>query len=73
MKKDEKYLHAFTDLGKEDKVTEELYTTLEQFICQLYGEKQTSNVKHARYKIFQRILEEKNQFVDHYYRLVIAH
>ena len=64
MKKDEKYLHVFTDLGKEDKVTEELYTTLEQFVCQLYGEKHTSNVNHARHKIFQRILKEKNQFVD---------
>ena len=47
-----KFQRAFTLLGERFDVTNELLTTLEEFVCRLYGSKTVKTVRELRYTIF---------------------
>ena len=53
MKKDSSYVEAFQHLGNSWDVTMETMDTLEDYVCLLYGEKNT-NVNNARFEIFHK-------------------
>lgn len=53
VKKQNKFLAAFTELGKDENVTEEVRSMLEQFVCSLYG-KQSTDINKLRYEKAQQ-------------------
>ena len=46
------YIEAFCELGKRFVISSELLCVLEQFVAELYGWPETSNVNEVRYKAF---------------------
>lgn len=58
-KKHKDFVNAFSELGKEENVSEEVLTVLEQFVCCLYG-KQCDNINKLRYeKVQQKFTSRK--------------
>ena len=55
MIKDEEFLHTFTRLGQSDIVSSNVSTTLECYVCALYGQPNLSYLNAARYKIFYKM------------------
>ena len=54
--KNDKFMEAFADLGLFSTVTGALKSTLEEFVCLMYGDKKLKKVNELRYKLFQQKL-----------------
>ncbi|XP_030848031.1 uncharacterized protein LOC115918836 [Strongylocentrotus purpuratus] len=55
-----KFIKAFQELGKAFTLTDDLVSTLEEFVCKLYGMKEISKVNEARYAFFSMATRQED-------------
>ena len=63
LRKDEKFLVAFSELGRNWELTGEIVTALETYVCILYGSKENS-VDAARLDMFMKKQTKENKLID---------
>ena len=61
MEKDDKFIEVFAKLGESADLQPDLLTTIESFVCCMYGNRKVCLVNEARYKLFQQRYAPKNQ------------
>lgn len=59
LKESEEYQLAFQNLLVDDKILEKTFTTLEKFVCQMYGVRNSSDVNLARFQLFSTAYQSK--------------
>ena len=64
VKENQEFLTAFNETGSEVRASESLISSLERFVCWLYGEKRLTSVKEVRKKIFWRNYSQENRRTD---------
>ena len=60
MSKTPKFTKAFQELGKSFTLTDDLISTLEDFVCKLYGMNKISTVNEARYALFSMATRQED-------------
>ena len=63
LEKSRKFQLAFTDLGENWTVADELYMMLKEYVCQLYGYRSKST-DSVRYKIYNKKYTKENKIID---------
>ena len=63
LRKDEKFVVAFNELGRNWKLTGKIVTALEKYICTLYGSKENS-VDAARLDMLMKKQTKENKVID---------
>lgn len=61
MEKTPKYAQALALLGHDEEIRETVTTTIEEFVCELYGERKSASVNETRYAIFQNLYAPKKK------------
>ena len=63
MKKSEKFLNVFRELGRDWELTDKVVTTIEEYVCALYGSKKDS-VDSTRFDMIMKKQTRENKAID---------
>lgn len=61
MMKHDEFITSFAELGKHKNVPDDVFHTIEHFVCSLYGKPNLHSVDTARYALFQHTYAPKKQ------------